>query len=77
MITLTVEVLCDTCGKVCGVGEPTPEIATRYHWRYHWVTSAIELAERKARSHGAQINVASVTCAECLAKEQPITTTTT
>jgi len=77
MITLTAEVLCDSCGKVCGVGEPTSPRSSSSGHKSHWATTAIEQAEAKARSHGAQINVASVTCAECLAKEQPITTTTT
>jgi len=66
MITLTAEVLCDSCGKVCGVGEPT---ASSVH-KIHWSTTAIQTALDKARSHGAQINVASVTCAECLAKQK-------
>jgi len=68
MITLTAEVLCDSCGKVCGVGEPQP--STSWIDKLHWSMRAIESAEAKARSHGAQINVASVTCAECLAKQK-------
>ena len=69
MITLTAEVLCDSCGKVCGVGEPVP--SDKYQWNMsHWAATAMLEAERKARSHGAQINVASVTCSECLAKQK-------
>ena len=74
MITLTAEVICDSCGNVCGVGEPVAPHNSPYKDtvsnRGHWATSAVDQAEAKARSHGAQINVASVTCAECLAKQK-------
>ena len=66
MITLTAEVLCDSCGKVCGVGEPQP--STSWIDKLHWSMRAIESSEAKARSHGAQINVASVLCKQCLEK---------
>ena len=71
MITLTAEVLCDSCGKVCGVGEPNARRSDSHRSvsdKGYWATSAIDNAEAKARSHGAQINVASVTCKECLDK---------
>ena len=71
MITLTAEVLCDSCGKVCGVGEPTAPRSSSSGHKSHWAMSAIESAEAKARSHGAQINVATTTCAECLKKPKP------
>ena len=56
MITTTIEFVCDSCKAVISsVGpydKPTDLVMT--------------VAESVARQHGAQINVASVTCSECL-----------
>jgi hypothetical protein len=67
MITLTAEIICDTCGRVVATGEPSASVGAQTQAEWAWT---ILVAEAKARSHGAQINVATVTCADCLAKER-------
>ena len=61
MITITIEFVCDTCKEVISSVGPYDQPAD--------VVTVV--AESLARSHGAQINVASVTCAECLRKPHP------
>ena len=68
MITLTAEIICDTCAHVVATGEPSASVGAQTQSEWAW--SAILIAEAKATSHGAQINVASVTCSECLAKQK-------
>ena len=65
MLTLVCEVLCDSCGKVCGVGEPHPSTEFAY------VSSAIYEAERKARAHGAYVGISGVECRTCRGRKKP------
>lgn len=62
MITLTAEIICDTCKRVVASGNPavTGNIE---------VFSAIADAVNKAKRHGAVIGFSTVTCADCLEKQ--------
>ena len=59
-MTYTAEIVCDSCKQVIASVGPYDKPADM----------VMVVAEQTALSRGAQINVASVTCAECLAKQK-------
>jgi len=71
MITLTAEIICDTCKQVVACGSCQPIDPNGSYWAH----SAIHDAINKAVRRGASVLVATVECAECHAKSTTTTPT--
>lgn len=65
MISLEATVSCDSCGQIVASGTPTESGGSG-----EWAWRAVEVAMEKAKKHGARVGVSTVTCAECIEKQE-------